>query len=269
MTAEEVNDPWDFWVFEIDFNTNLSGESSRSNKRMNGGIEASRTTTDWKIQFEADGNWRENTIELSDTTIVDTRRNWDIEGEVVYAVAEHWSLGGTAEVAAATSTNQDLRVEAGPVLEYSVWPYVESPRRSLRAQYGVGMRHFEYEEETLFGFLSETRPVHELNLRLSQRQPWGQVFANAGVSQYLHDLSKYRVDAGGFLSFRITRGLNLRVNGGVSWIRDQLFLAAEGVSDEEILLARRRLASDFDWNMGVGFSFQFGSIFNNVVNNRF
>ena len=53
------------------------------------------------------------------------------------------------------------------------------------------------------------------------------------------------------------------------WIRDQLFLSAEGASDEEILLERRRLASDFDWNFGFGLSYQFGSIYNNVVNNRF
>ena len=57
--------------------------------------------------------------------------------------------------------------------------------------------------------------------------------------------------------------------GGISWIRDQLFLPREDISDEDILLERRRLASSFDWDVGVGFSFQFGSIFNNVVNNRF
>ena len=58
------------------------------------------------------------------------------------------------------------------------------------------------------------------------------------------------------------------MSGRASWIRDQLFLPAAGVSDEEILLQRRRVASNFDWDFGVGFSFQFGSIYNNVVNNR-
>jgi hypothetical protein len=46
-------------------------------------------------------------------------------------------------------------------------------------------------------------------------------------------------------------------------------LPDEDISYEELLLQRRRLASDFDWEFGIGFSFQFGSIFNNVVNNRF
>jgi hypothetical protein len=269
VTSSEVDDPWDFWVFEVDVSTDLSGETSRKNRRFEGSVEARRTTTTWKLEFDASGTWRRNQIQLSDSLIVDSRRDWDAELVAVYSLADHWSLGAGAEVSAATRTNQDLSVAAGPQLEFSVWPYEEAPRRSLRARYGAGARHFDYEQVTLFGVTAETRPFHELNLSLSQRQPWGSVFANMSGAQYLHDLSKYRVSTGGFLSFRIVRGLNLNVNGEVSWIRDQLFIPAEEVSDEEILLERRRLASNFDWDFGVGFSFQFGSIFNNVVNNRF
>ncbi|MGI9627820.1 MAG: hypothetical protein ACR2QM_13370 [Longimicrobiales bacterium] len=269
VASTQVDDPWDFWVFEIDLNADLSGESSRSERRLRGGIEASRTTPEWKIQFEADGSWREDEITLSDTTIVDTRRDWDIEVGVGYALADHWSLGGQGDVAAATRTNQDLSISIGPALEYSVWPYVEAPRRSLVAVYSVGLRYFNYEEETLFGHLSETRPAHRAELNLSQRQPWGRVFAGMDASQFLHDPSKYRLGVGGFISFRLVRGFSINLDGGASWIRDQLFLSASGATDEEILLERRRLASDFDWEFGIGFSYQFGSIFNNVVNNRF
>lgn len=269
VTSDQVNDPWDFWVFEIDVGTDLSGETTRSNRRFSGGFEASRTTTTWKFEFEADGSWRRSEIELSDTTIVDTRRDWDVQLDLVYALADHWSFGGGAEVSAATRTNQDLRVDLGPELEYSVWPYEEAPRRSLRARYQIGLRHLDYEEATLFGFTKETRPVEQLRLSLSQRQPWGSVFADLTGSHYLHDPGKYRVSTGGFLSFRVVRGLDLNVNGRAAWIRDQLFLPAAGVSDEEILLERRRVASNFDWDLGIGFSFQFGSIYNNVVNNRF
>lgn len=269
VTAQEVDDPWDFWVFEIDFGTDFSGETSRQNRRANGGFEARRVSETWKIEFEADGSWRRNEIQLSDTTIVDTRRDWDLEFFAGYALADHWSAGGRAEASAATRTNQDLSVGMSGALEFSVWPYEEAPRRSLRFSYSLGARYFDYEEITLFGQTSETRPVHDFDVFINQRQPWGSVFANFSVSQYLHDLGKYRVSTGGFLSFRVVRGLNLNVNGRVSWIRDQLFLSAEGATDDEILLQRRRLQSNFDWDFGIGFSFQFGSIYNNVVNNRF
>ncbi len=269
VTSDQVEDPWNFWVFEIDLSGDLSGETSRQNRSVRAGFEASRTTTTWKYSLDARGDWRRNEIELADTTIIDTRRDWDTEIEVAYALSEHWSLGGAAEVSAATRTNQDLSVLIGPALEFSVWPYEEAPRRSLRVRYDIGIQHFEYEEETIFGFTEETRAIEILEVSINQRQPWGNVFANATASHYFHDLSKYRVSTGGFLSFRVVRGLDLRVNGRISWIRDQLFLALEDISDEDILLQRRRLASSFDWGFGVGLSFQFGSIFNNVVNNRF
>jgi len=269
VTSDQVEDPWDFWVFEIDASGSMNGETSRKNRRLNGGFEATRTTTTWKLEFEAGGTWRRNDIVLSDSTITDTRRDWDTEFAAVYALSDHWSLGGRAEASAATRTNQDLSVSVGPALEYSVWPYDESPRRRLRVRYNVGVRYFDYEEITLFGQTSETRPAESIEVSLNQRQPWGSIFANVEASHFLHDLGKYRVSTGGFLSFRVMRGLDLRINGNVEWIRDQLFLAAEDVSDEEILLERRRLASNRDWNIGIGFSFQFGSIFNNVVNNRF
>jgi hypothetical protein len=269
VTSDEVSDPWDFWVFEVDFDMGMNGESSRKNRNLRGGVEASRTTPTWKIEFGADGNWRRNEIQLSDTTIVDDRRDWEVGMEAIYALADHWSVGSGARVSAATRTNQNLSVSIGPKLEYSVWPYEEQPRRSLRVRYEIGVRHFRYEKETLFGETEETRPIEELSVSISQRQPWGFVFANAEASHYLHDLGKYRIGTRGRLSFRVLRGLNLNVDGDVSWIRDQLFLAAEDISDEDRLLQRRRLASNFDWDFGVGFSFQFGSIFNNVVNNRF
>lgn len=269
VSAQEVDDPWDFWVFEIEFGTDMSGETSRTNREVEGGFEARRVSETWKIELEAEGSWRRNEIELSDSTIVDTRRDWEVDVFTGYALADHWSLGWRAEASAATRTNQDLSVGAGTTLEYSVWPYEEATRRSLRLGYSAGLQYSDYEEETLFGQTSETRPVHDIDISIDQRQPWGEVYAAVSASQYLHDLSKYRLSTGGYLSFRIVRGLNLNVNGRVSWIRDQLFLAAEGVSDEEILLERLRLQSNFDWDFGVGFSFQFGSIYNNVVNNRF
>lgn len=269
VSAQEVDDPWDFWVFQINGNARFNGEASRQSRQIRGGLEVNRTTEAWKLELEARGSWTKDEIALSDSTIVDNRRDWNFNGDIVYSLADHWSVGGQGGVSAATSTNQDLSVGFGPVLEYSFWPYEESPRRQLRAQYQIALRHFRYEQETLFGLLQETRGAHELTLSISQRQPWGQLFANATAFQYLHDLSKSRFTLGGFSSFRIVRGLNLNVNGRVSWIRDQIFLPAGNISDEEILLQRRRLASDFDWNLGVGLSFQFGSIFNNVVNNRF
>lgn len=44
VSDQEVEDPWDFWVFEVGLSTKFSGESSRTNKRVSGSVEATRTT---------------------------------------------------------------------------------------------------------------------------------------------------------------------------------------------------------------------------------
>jgi hypothetical protein len=59
------------------------------------------------------------------------------------------------------------------------------------------------------------------------------------------------------------------VGGSASRINDQLYLPAEGATDEEILLRRRQLATSYRYRLSIGASYTFGSIFNNVVNTRF
>ena len=52
-------------------------------------------------------------------------------------------------------------------------------------------------------------------------------------------------------------------------MRDQIYLKRGGVTDEQILLRRRELATDSEYRFRVGFTYAFGSIYNNVVNSRF
>jgi hypothetical protein len=63
--------------------------------------------------------------------------------------------------------------------------------------------------------------------------------------------------------------LELNVNGGVERIKDQIHLARGGATDEEVLLRRRELGTEWRYRLGLSLSYTFGSIFNNVVNPRF
>jgi hypothetical protein len=55
----------------------------------------------------------------------------------------------------------------------------------------------------------------------------------------------------------------------MAWVQDQIYLSARGATDEEALLNLRRQATDRESSFSIGLTLQFGSIFNNVVNNRF
>ena len=73
----------------------------------------------------------------------------------------------------------------------------------------------------------------------------------------------------GELEFRITRGLDLDLEVDVEWLDDQLFISGVGLTDEDIFLGRFDRQTDFTYEFSIGLSFEFGSIFNNVVNSRF
>ena len=88
-------------------------------------------------------------------------------------------------------------------------------------------------------------------------------------AQFLDDPSKHRGMVFGDVELRIARGLFFSINGRTSLIRDQIYLPKEDLSNEEILVQRRQLATDYDFRLSVGLTFTFGSIYNNVVNSRF
>ena len=56
---------------------------------------------------------------------------------------------------------------------------------------------------------------------------------------------------------------------GNTLVADQLYVPFEELSDDELLTGVRRAATDKAYRVFFGLSFQFGSILNNVVNNRF
>lgn len=269
VSRREVDDPWDLWVFRVNGNLNLDGEALRSTRRVNTGFNASRVTPTWKFNFDSNVNYQRQEVELEDGTFTDTRVDWNVNPTLVYAVAEHWSVGLQGQTARMTRVNQDFRWEVTPAVEYSVFPYEEATRRAFTFGYKVGPAYRKYIEETLFGETSELRFEQSLEIELSQRQTWGDASLTLRGSHYLHDVDLYNVSLRGNIDFRIIRGLSVNARANVGWVEDQIYLSAEGATDEEALLELRQRGTDFDYGVSVGLSFQFGSIFNNVVNNRF
>lgn len=270
VSGDQVDDPWNFWVFEVGADVELEGEDTERRREYRGSFEAQRTTQTWKFEFDARGDVTRDERELADSdVVVDERTNWGTDVLLAYSLADHWSIGLMSGVGSSTRRNEKLTGNFATALEFSVFPYQEAPRRSLTARYDVRARYFDWEEVTIFGETEELRPQQRLQLRLFQRQPWGESIVALNASQYLHDTGLWNVSLFGNLEFRIVRGLNLDVRGRLAFIEDQLFISAEGLTEEEILLGRFDRPTDSSYEIAVGLSYEFGSIFNNVVNNRF
>jgi hypothetical protein len=172
-------------------------------------------------------------------------------------------------VGASTRRNQELGANAAAALEYSFFPYADAPRRSLTARYDLQLQYFDWEDETIYGRTAETRPSHQLRLALFQRQPWGETSVSLDGTQLLDDLGKWSLSLNGDIELRIIRGLNLEVRAGAQLLEDQIFISREGLTDEDILFGRFERPTSYTYYLSTGLSFEFGSIFNNVVSNRF
>lgn len=270
VMAVPEDDPWNFWVFRAELSVDAEAQARTAEKSFNAELSASRITDAWKIDLRSDAGYSEDEFEFGDGGILlSYARDWELSGQVVRSLGPHWGASITAAAEASTFQNQDLVVSAAPGVEYSVFPYAESSRRALIVRYEVGYDDVRYDEETIFDVTEETLYDHELLTELAVTQPWGNAFASASISQFLNKTDQYRAEFGGQLDFRVTRGLSVFVRGNYSRVRDQRFIPKEDISDEEVLLRRRALATDFQHEISLGFSYTFGSIFNNVVNPRF
>jgi len=270
VTNEQVSDPWNLWTFRINANSNIEGEETEREIRLNGNVSAGRVTPTWKMNFFGGMSFEDIEIERSDGTLFEEETTeWFFNPLIVYSVADHWSVGIQGQAGRNRNQNQKTYVNIAPALEYSFFPYDEATRRSLTAFYTIGPSYFNYFEITIEGEEAETRFRESFSLDFSQRQPWGDASIRAEYEHFLHDFGKYRADLNGNVRFRITRGLSVNARANVAWVENQIYLSAGGVTDEEALLDLRRRATSFEYGAQIGFSFQFGSIYNNVVNNRF
>ncbi|HEU4891836.1 MAG TPA: hypothetical protein VFT47_09820 [Vicinamibacterales bacterium] len=265
-----TGDPWNNWVFSLRGSASFDGEETSRERELGADFSADRITPDWKVTFGVEIEHSVEEFDLDEEEPVHAeRRERDFQWLVVNGLGEHWSIGATGDVESSTFDNIKLSISAAPAIEFNVFPYSAYTRRQLRLMYGVGVESNVYYETTLFGEDEETLPRHEVSLAYEQREPWGSLQGRTEWSQYLHDLSKTRLELEGEFSLRVARGLSVSTDVSASRIRDQLALPARGATDEEILLRIRRLQTGYEYSVGVSVTYTFGSIFSSVVNPRF
>lgn len=273
------SDPWKAWVFEIDMSADFSGEQNYRNREVDAEFSANRTTADWKVELESRYDYSsERAIDqdfdslgavVEADTIYDRQRSWGADLTIVKSLNGHWSTGIVSSIGSETFRNQKLRVEFAPAIEFNLFDYSEATRRYLAFQFGAGVDAFVYKDTTIFDKLRETFPVYIAATEYATRQPWGDSSVRLEHRGYLSDASKRSTELSGDLSVRLFRGFSVRFGGSYSWIHDQVYLPKGERDQADVLLRRRALLTGYEYNAFFGFTYTFGSIFNNVVNPRF
>ena len=262
-------DKWDSWVFSPSVDARLMGEKSYKSSFLRARIDANRITENWKINMGVYYAFSKDRYEIDGDIITSDFNSSSFNSLIVKSISDHWSIGGSLNLRASSYNNLDFNSQLMPAIEYDLFPYSESTRRQLRFLYQIGHSYVIYTDTTIYDKKEESLWLHSLDVAYQVVQKWGTIDVNVGYSNYLHDWSKNNLDFGGYISLRIAKGLSVRIFGNYSIIHDQLGLVKGGVSTEEVLLQRKELETQYSYFVSFGFSYTFGSIYNNVVNPRF
>lgn len=263
-------DRWNLWVFRTSASGFGSGEKSDNFVSLNGSINASRTTEMWKTNIGVNGNYGQSRFIFSDGSKFNSySHSYGFSDLLVKSLGKHWSAGQRASLTSSTFLNQSRAIRFAPAIEYNIFPYSQSTRRQLTLQYSTGVNYFRYQDTTIFDKLSEVRGDQTLIASLDLKQPWGSVSSSIEGASYINDFSKRHLVFFNSLDLRLFKGFSFFSFGQVSFLRDQLYLPRGDLSDQDRLLRQRQLATSYTYFVNLGFSYSFGSIFNNIVNPRF
>ena len=191
-----------------------------------------------------------------------------ITSSVVKSLTSRWSAGAFASYYNSNYSNTLYSITIKPAVEYNIFPWDVSDRKVFTLAYYVGPEWKKYYEETLYGKFEENLWEQTFRLDLQLVKTWGEIEAGINATNYLHDFSKNRITFDTELSVRIIRGFSINFDFRAENIHDQIYLPKSEASLEDILLNRVQLPSSFELYTGVGVRVQFGSIYNNIVNNR-
>ena len=269
IEQEVVTDKWRNWVFEISTSPEYSAEETYKRLNIRNSLRITKITPD--IKFEIDFNQsytRQRFIEEDfDTTYL---RSFErIENLFVKSLGDHWSAGMIWNINTSTSENYDLNTSVMPSIEYDLFPYAEATHRQLRFLYSIGYQFNDYTDTTIYNKTRENLFGHQLRVAYQVQKKWGSIYFSLRGLNYFHDFSKHMVATDLFAKVRLFKGLSLTLNLEAARINDQLNLRKGELSEAERLLRLREQATGYEFQAGIGLSYTFGSIYNNIVNPRF
>ena len=270
---QEINptkDPWNFWVFRLTTSGGWDIEESKYSYSFSGSAQADRITDKWVIRNYMKHKGSTRTYKKSEDEIYRSVNITDeLRSRVIYGFSDHLSAGVFFNAGRSTYINTDLSLSVKPAIEYNFFKWKDADTKVFTVAYYIGPSYYNYTDTTFLNRMEDHLWEHNLSCVLELVKPWGEIDIQMGYEGYLNDLQNYNLSAEADLSIRITKGLSVNFEFSAESIHNQLFLPKDEVSLEELLLNSRKLPTSFQLSGEIGFRFYFGSIYNNIVNERF
>ncbi|MCH8246358.1 MAG: hypothetical protein IH951_08125 [Bacteroidetes bacterium] len=272
-TSSIEDDPWNYWVFSIGGNGRVNGQETTkfTNRRAN--FSANRTTEELKVRINGNVSDSKSEFDAGDETIKSKTSSERLSAQIVKSIGGQWAVGANASVSTSSFQNTKLQMEFGPAIEYDFFPYSQSTRKFLTLQYNIKLSRRQYDELTIFALDEETILRHSLGVSLRLSQKWGSLTLSTNFNHMLTNFDRsltdfYNLGIFGSANVRLFRGFSFNTFAAYNRIRDQLDLPSDEATKNEILLRSVQLPTGYSYFVNFGFTYRFGSIFNNVVNPR-
>ena len=266
---EIVTDNWRNWVFEISTSPEYSAEERYKRLSLRNSLRATKITPDIKLEIDFNQSYTKQRFIEDDLDTTYLRSSERIENLFVKSFGDHWSAGMIWEMNTSTSENYDFNTTVMPSIEYDLFPYSEATHRQLRFLYSIGYQYSNYSDTTIYNKTHENLFGQQLRVAYQIQKKWGSIYFSMRGLNYFHDFSKHMISSDLFARIRVFKGLSVTLNLEAARINDQLSLRKGELSEAERLLRLKEQATGYQFETGIGLSYTFGSIYNNIVNPRF
>ena len=266
--VQNIDDTWNYWVFRLTQSTKMEYEKSRNEYTFWNSIRADRITDMIKFRTSVSYNYDKETYTQDDEKIESKKLSAGLNTNLIYSLTPKWSAGITGNFSSSSYYNSKFSSSLGSAIEYNIYPWDKSDQKVFTLSYHLKAHYYEYKELTIYNKFKEWKGAEGFELSYISRQPWGEIENTIAAYNYFYDFSKNNLSMRSSFSLNVVRGFYLYMNLRATCVHDQLYLPAGEVTAEEILLKQQKLATNFEFSARIGFRITFGSIYNNIVNQR-
>jgi len=266
--VQNIDNSWNYWVFRLTQSTKMEYEKSRNEYTFWNSVKADRITDMVKFRSTVYYNYDKETYNQNDEKIKSKKVNAGLNTRLIYSLTPKWSAGITENLSTSSYYNSKLSSSLGSAIEYNIYPWDKSDRKIFTISYHLKTNYYKYKESTIYNKIKEWKASEGFELSFISRQPWGEVENTIAAYNYFYDFSKNNFSLKSSISLNVVRGFFVYMNVGAKCVHDQLYLPAGEITAEEVLLQQKKLATNFEFNARIGFRITFGSIYNNIINQR-
>jgi hypothetical protein len=265
----ETKDPWNKWTFKISLRGFFNGQESSSSRYINGNFRITKVTEENKFNLAVGLSNSKSKYIYGEDEIISEKKSTYAYGSDIISLNNHWSAGLFAQVGNSLFENKAFYYSVKPGIEYNFFDYKDSQKKSLYITYKIGSVFNRYYDLTVFDKTEEYLWQHNLELGGGLVTKWGNISSSISYRSYLHDANLNGFSADLNTNLRLFKGFSLNLWGSYGLSHDQINIAANGATLEELLLQQKQIKSGYDYYGSIGISYTFGSIYNTIVNPRF